>query len=124
MSAIERAIHDLQCVAGNDAVAAAARVELTALRDDLEGLRNKVGQLRAESESIRRGKYGLADLSEQILALTAERDHAKHVCAELLNEIRAYQGEGEFEEGSPTKGHCDLLKSVINYRALDTAKNL
>ena len=34
-------------------------------------------------------------------------------CKEMLNEIRAYQGESEFEEGSITKSHCDLLKSAI-----------
>lgn len=34
-------------------------------------------------------------------------------CQEMLNEIRAYNGESEFEDGSPVKGWCDMLKAEI-----------
>lgn len=34
-------------------------------------------------------------------------------CTTMLNEIRAYQGESEFEEGSPVKSWCDMLKAAI-----------
>lgn len=54
------------------------------LRDEIEGLRNKVGQLRDEISSIRHGKYGLSDLSDQILAITAERAALQKLCGEMV----------------------------------------
>lgn len=81
-----------------------------------EALRGKPKQVIAAIEKIC-GHCG-HDTTDDGCAycFSVEAAHAREVCAELLNEIRAYQGEGEFEEGSPTKDHCDLLKSIINYR--------
>lgn len=41
------------------------------------------------------------------------------VCEFTLNEIRAYQGECEFEEGNPVKVLCDELKKVLGIAQLE-----
>ena len=120
------AIADLQSHASGDiefllAALAQAQQEVERLRDELGKEKEAHGLLSIHHAE----RYGLAQhdlkrLRAQLTAKEAELEKArdavcilKRTCNSILTEIRAYQGEGENEEGNPVKAMCDELKDGI-----------
>lgn len=88
---------------------------------EVEQLRRHSAELERQNAALRVTEEhvasGLRAAEEELTELRQQNAAMRHACSEMLNEIRAYQGESECEEGSIVKDWCDLLKAALQPEA-------
>lgn len=105
-----------QIIARHLAALVQERDELKAKLEDAEAM---VGAYKADAKIGREWNFNSSlekwfpFTAKEIAELRAQLEKAKVALTYVLTEVRAWQGEGEFEEGNPVKDLCDVVKGAL-----------